>query len=350
MLERRKRSADAVAVYQAALARFPDNSDLQDGLARAKAHRPAPPMPTIRQAAAEALIAPAATLMIQHQQEVALAYLRMALRLDPGRDEAWMLVGDVLSNSGDPQAAREAYGRLKPGTDRYVTARSKLAWTFQNGGDHDAALKLARETLAGAPDSQDAAVNLADLLRADERYDESAKILDKVIASEKDHPDWRLLYARAASLQEAGRWPDAERDLTAALKLRPDEPELLNFLAYSWIDRGERLNEALTMVKKAVDANPQSGAMLDSLGWAYYRLGDYKTAVAKLEDAVVLEPADADVNNHLGDAYWRVGRTTEAEYQWRRVLILDPSAKTKADAESKLKSGIGAAPAIVAGQ
>lgn len=350
MLERRKRTADAVAVYQAALTRFPDNSDLQDGLARAKGHRPAPPMPTIRQSAAEALIAPAATLMIQHQQEVALAYLRLALRLDPGRDEAWMLVGDVLSNSGDPQAAREAYGRLKPGTDRYVTARNKLAWTFQNGGDHDAALKLARETLAGAPDSQDAAVNLADLLRADEQYAESAKVLDKVIASEKDHPDWRLLYARAASLQEAGRWPDAERDLTAALKLRPDEPELLNFLAYSWIDRGERLNEALAMVKKAVDANPQSGAMLDSLGWAYYRLGDYKTAVAKLEDAVVLEPADPDVNNHLGDAYWRVGRTTEAEYQWRRVLILDPSAKTKTDAESKLKSGIGAAPAIVAGQ
>ncbi|HEX7760689.1 MAG TPA: tetratricopeptide repeat protein, partial [Caulobacteraceae bacterium] len=352
MLERRKRATDAAAVYQAALARFPDNSDLQDGLARAKARKPAPAMPTIRQAAAESMIAPAATLMIQHQQDVALAYLRLALRLDPGRDEAWMLVGDVLSNNGDQQAARDAYSRLKPGTDRYITARNKLAWTYQNGADHDAALKVARETFAAAPASLEAAVNLADLLRADEQYEDSAKILDKVIASEADHPDWRLLYARAASLQEAGRWQDAERDLTLALKIRPDEPELLNFLAYSWIDRGERLNEALAMVKKAVDANPQSGAMLDSLGWAYYRLGDYKTAVAKLEDAVVLEPADPDVNDHLGDAYWRVGRKTEADYQWRRVLILAPSAKTKAAVDIKLKSGLDGspAPAVVAGQ
>lgn len=352
MLERRRRTSDAAAIYTAALARFPDNSDLQDGLARIKGHKAPPPMPSIRQAASEALIAPAATLMIQHQQDVALAYLRLALRLDPSRDEAWMLVGDVLSNAGDLQAAREAYGRLRPGTDRYITARNKLAWTYQNADDHDGALKAARETLAAAPENQEAAVNLADLLRADEQYAESASILDKVIAAQGEHVDWRLLYARAASLEQAGRWKDAERDLTVALKERPDEPELLNFLAYSWIDRGERLTEALAMVQKAVDANPQSGAMLDSLGWAYYRLGDYKTAVAKLEDAVVLEPADPDVNNHLGDAYWRVGRKTEAEFQWRRVLILQPSAKTKAEVETKLKSGLdgAAAPAVVAGQ
>jgi Flp pilus assembly protein TadD len=351
MLERRKRGADAVAVYQAALSRFPDNSDLQDSLKRAKAHKPAPPMLTIRQASAEAMIAPAATLMIQHQQDVALAYLRLALRLDPNRDEAWMLAGDVLSNAGDVGAARDAYSRLKPGTDRFISARNKLAWTYQNADDHAAALKMARETLAAAPASQEAAVNLADLLRADEQYEESAAVLDKVIAAQGDHVDWRLLYARAASLEQAGRWKDAERDLSVALKQRPDEPELLNFLAYSWIDRGERLDEALVMVKKAVDANPQSGAMLDSLGWAYFRLGDFKTAVAKLEDAVVLEPADPDVNNHLGDAYWRVGRKVEAEYQWRRVLILQPSAKLKTEIDLKLKSGLDAAhPAVVAGQ
>jgi Flp pilus assembly protein TadD len=309
-------------------------------------------MPTIRQAAAEALIAPAASLMIQHQQDVALAYLRLSLRLDPNREEAWMLVGDVLSNNSDQTGAREAYNHIRPGSDRYVTARNKLSWTYQNADDHDTALKLARETVAGAPDNLEAAVNLADLLRADEQYDDSARVLDKVLAAQGDHPDWRLLYARAASEEEAGHWPDAEKDLQTALKIRPDEPELLNFLAYSWIDRGERLNEALAMVQKAVDANPQSGAMLDSLGWAYYRLGDYKTAVAKLEDAVVLEAADPEVNNHLGDAYWRVGRKTEAEFQWRRVLILQPSAKLKTEVEGKLKSGLDGSgpPAKVAGQ
>ncbi|MGA0600793.1 tetratricopeptide repeat protein [Caulobacter sp. KR2-114] len=351
MLERRKRAADAVAVYQAALNRFPDSADLQDALARAKAHKSPPPMLSIKEGASEALIAPAAALMVQHQSEYALAYLHLALRLNPGQDEAWMLAGDCLNAMGDSDGAREAYARLKPGSDRYITARNKMAWTYQNGDDHAGALKLARETLSASPENQEAAVNLADLLRANEQYEDSAKILDKVIAAQGDHVDWRLLYARAASLEEAGHWQDAERDLQTALKQRPDEPELLNFLAYSWIDRGERLQEALGMVQKAVDANPQSGAMLDSLGWAYFRLGDFKTAVAKLEDAVVLEPADPDVNNHLGDAYWRVGRKTEADYQWRRVLILQPSAKLKAEVETKLKSGLdGVGPAAVASQ
>ena len=351
MLERRHRWADALAVYNAALARSPDNDDLVAGRTRSIAQRGAPAMPTIRESAAEALIAPAASLMMQHQNDLALAYLRLALRLDPGRDEGWMLVGDILTSGGDAEGARDAYQKMKVGTDRYISARGKLAWGFQNAGDHEAALKLARETAAAAPHSQDAQVNLADLLRANEKYDESAKVLDAVIAGEGDKVDWRLLYARALSLQQAGRWPDAERDLSAALKQRPDEPELLNFLAYSWIDRGERLNEALAMVQKAVQLNPQSGAMVDSLGWAYYRLGDFKSAVAKLEQAVVLEPADPDVNDHLGDAYWRVGRKTEAQYQWSRVLTLEPSAKLKASAEEKLKSGLNppVGPAVVAG-
>ena len=146
---------------------------------------------------------------------------------------------------------------------------------------------------------------------------------------------------RGVAYERAGHWPQGERDLKAALELRPDEPELLNYLGYTWIDRGERLAEALGMVERAVAANPQSGAMVDSLGWAHYRLGDYKKAVDLLEQAVELEAGDPEINNHLGDAYWRVGRRIEAEYQWRRVLTLDPDAKIKADVESKLASGQG---------
>jgi Flp pilus assembly protein TadD len=154
---------------------------------------------------------------------------------------------------------------------------------------------------------------------------------------------------RAVDYEESGHWDLAEADLRAALRQRPDEPELLNFLGYSWIDRGERLPEALDMVKRAVSLEPQSGAMIDSLGWGYYRLGDYATAVSKLEEAVVLEPGDPDVNNHLGDAYWRVGRKVEAGYQWRRVLTLDPPAKLKAEVEAKIASGLEAPPPKASG-
>ncbi|MBV8593169.1 MAG: tetratricopeptide repeat protein, partial [Caulobacteraceae bacterium] len=198
----------------------------------------------------------------------------------------------------------------------------------------------AREAMAATPTDDDAAVVLADLLRADERYDESAAVLGPLIAKGGDKADWRLLYMRAVDAEESGRWADAERDLQAALVLKPDEPELLNFLGYSWIDRGEKLPLALAMVERAVKLDPNSGAMLDSLGWGYYRLGVYRNAVEKLEAAVVLEPADPDVNNHLGDAYWRVGRQSEARFQWTRVLTLDPSAKLRAEVEGKLKTGL----------
>ena len=173
--------------------------------------------------------------------------------------------------------------------------------------------------------------------------------LDKLIAGQGDTPDWRLLYMRAVDYQESNHWPDAERDLTLALKQRPDEPELLNFLGYSWIDRGEKLHEALAMVQKAVDTDPKSGAMIDSLGWGYYRLGDYKSAVDKLEQAVELEAGDPDVNNHLGDAYWRVGRRVEARFQWDRVLTLEPDAKLKTEVEGKLRNGLGPMPTPLSG-
>ena len=140
---------------------------------------------------------------------------------------------------------------------------------------------------------------------------------------------------------EAGDAEKAEADLQAALKLDPDEPELLNFQGYFWIDRGEHLKDAVAMVQKAVDAEPQSGEMVDSLGWGYYKLGDFPKAVSQLESAVALEPAIPEVNDHLGDAYWRVGRKTEATFQWRRALSLAPDDKLKARDEAKLASPLG---------
>ncbi len=344
MLERRGRSGDAAAIYNSAIAAKKGDVELQAARARVQAHGPAPAMQALKTSAAEALIAPATALLIDKQEEIALAYLRLALRLDPTRDEAWMLVGDILSTNSDAAGARVAYLKVRAGSSQYVGARTKLAWSYQSAKDQDTALTLARETLTQKPDDQDAMVTLADLLRADERFDESAKVLDGLIGPKPESANWRLLYMRAVDLEESGRWTEAERDLQLALKLRPDEPELLNFLGYSWIDRSVRLPEAMAMVQKAVTLEPQSGAMIDSLGWGYYRMGAYATAVASLESAVVLEPGDPDVNNHLGDAYWRVGRKIEAGFQWRRVLTLDPPAKLRAEAETKLASGLDAPP------
>lgn len=346
MLERRGRSADAVKIYDAALARGSVLSTIAGARTRAAAKGAPPREMTIRQAAAEALVAPATAMEARKQAEVALPYLRLALKLDPELGDARVMLGDLLTAMGDQAGARAAYAQVPANSPAYAGAREKLAWAAQTAGEKDEALRIARDNAAANPKDVDAAVTLADLLRADEQYAASARILDGLIAQQGDKADWRLLYMRAVDEQEMDRWPDAERDVQAALKLKPDEPELLNFLGFSWIDRGEKIPAALAMVQKAVDMDPNSGAMLDSLGWGYYRLGSYDLAVQKLESAVTLEPGDPDINDHLGDAYWRVGRRTEAEFQWRRVLTLAPTAKLKAAVEAKLSRGLGQTPPV----
>ncbi len=179
---------------------------------------------------------------------------------------------------------------------------------------------------------------MADSLRTSEKYAESAKILDTLIAHQGAHAGWQLYYMRGVALAQADHWPQAEPDLKKALALKPDDPEVLNYLGFSWVDRGEHLLEAKAMIEKAAAARPDSGAIIDSLGWAYFKLGDYKEAAAQLERAATLEAADPDINDHLGDAYWEAGRRTEARFQWQRVLTLSPSDKLRVQVEAKLKS------------
>ena len=337
-LERRGRRAEAITLYDAALARSRGNLELNRARDRAVAGKRPPAAPTIREGAAFALLAPAATMSSAKQNQIALAYLRLALHLDPARPDAWLMLGDQLQQIGDVDGARIAYGRTKPGSPDYVAAQTKLAWSYQVSGEKEAALKVAR--LAAATGDADARRGLGDLLRANEAFAEAADIYTALIAQTKE-PDWGLLFARGSAYERLGRWPEAEADLVAALRLRPEEPELLNYLGYAWIDRGERLKEAMAMVEKAVAANPRSGAMVDSLGWARYRLGDFAGAVQTLEQAIELLAGDPEINNHLGDAYWMVGRKDEAVFQWRRVLTLKPDDKIKADAQGKLASGLG---------
>lgn len=342
-LERRGRRTDALALYDAGLGRNPASLGLSQARTRAASGRGAPSAPTLKEGAAFAMLAPAAAMLSAKQDLVALQYLRLALTLDPQRNDAWLLLGDVLQQRGDAEGARAAYARPKPNSPEYPSAQAKLAWSYQGVGDKASAMRLAR---AGAATGDvEARATLADLLRANSEYDEAITILTGLIDAAAP-PDWRLHYARGQANERSGRWPAAEADLSKALELRPNEPELLNYLGYAWIDRGERLDEAKAMIEKALAANPRSGAVVDSLGWAYFRKGDYPKAVELLEQAVELEAGDPEINNHLGDAYWMVGRKDEAGFQWRRVLTLDPDAKIRADAEAKIAGGLGPKPRV----
>lgn len=340
-LERRGRKEEAGALYQKAAKERPGDRGLASARARFEAGRPPPALATFKEGAAEALIAPAAGMVARREGDAGLAYLRLALRLDPSLDEAWVLVGDAMNGAGDVESARDAYRRVQPGSSEYVSAHSRLALQAQQAGDKEGALKLARETLEARPNDTRALVLYADLLRDDERFAEAVQVLTRAINGITEaEAGWALFYERGIAQDRSGDWKAAEADLQHALKLKPDEPQVLNYLGYAWADRGEHLTQALAMLEKAAALEPRSGAIVDSLGWARYRIHQYSEAMQNLEHAVELAPFDPEVNNHLGDVYWKVGRQVEARYQWQRVLTLEADPKTRAAAELKLAQGL----------
>jgi tetratricopeptide (TPR) repeat protein len=339
-LERRGRRAEALALYDELIAAGQDDQETRAARARVAANAAPPPLPTLRQGAAGALMAPAAAMLSERQFDSALLYLRLVLRLDPDREEALLMMGDVRNQAGDVEVARELYARIPQGSSRYLAAQARLAYSHAEK-DPGRAIRIAEAAVARNPDDLDAQMLLAEMLRADKRYADAAAAMDKVIDRSGAKADWKLYYMRGAVLERAGRWPQAEADLKRALELRPDQPELLNYLGYAWIERRHQVPQALKMIEKAIAADPDNGAYIDSLGWAYFQLGDYKTALQHIERAVQLMPGDPEVNDHLGDVYWRLGRRDEARYKWRAALTLEPPPEVKSRAEAKLASQSG---------
>ena len=341
-LERRGRGPEALALYDKALAKDPTDPAFSAARARVVAHAPGPPLPSLRTGAAEALVGPAALLLAQKQPDAGLAYLRLALTLDPELSESWVLVGDALETQHDPDGARSAYAHVRSASPEYTTAQGRLALDLQEQGRKEEALSTAKALAAARADDPHTLLVLADLYRDDAQYPQAVQTIDRIMTQvgPATTAEWRLFYLRGAALEREGRWPQAQADLQHALVLKPDDPEVLNYLGFAWADRGERLDEALHLLERANALAPDSGAFIDSLGWAHYRLGRYQQAVNELEHAASLDPADPDINSHLGDAYWRSGRQLEAQYQWRRVLTLDPDASTRVAIQARLASGL----------
>lgn len=295
-----------------------------------------------RQGIAEVMFTIAAALNGQADDSYTLLYARSAVYLNPGHTEALLMTAGLLDQLQQSELAAEAYGSIPPDHPAYHNAQIGLADALHKLGREDeaiAALKALTESHGDLP-----VVYLAygDALRRLERFDESATAYGEALARigtiEPRH--WSLFYSRGISLERAGDWPGAEADLRKALELNPDQPQVLNYLGYSYVDRGTNLDEALGMIKRAVTAQPDSGFIIDSLAWAYYRLGRYQDAVEPMERASLLEPVDPIVTDHLGDIYWAVGRQLEARFQWRRALSFEPEEKEAIRIRRKLEVGL----------
>lgn len=276
---------------------------------------------------------------------LSLAMARLALYLEPEFDDARRFAGSILNVYGEHEEAIAALSMVRASSPYYEQAQIEIAGAHEAMDDTDAAIAILRATIHSVPDAVDARLSLAGLLASKARHRDAASVMDDVIAGLPQDPRpnaWRYYLTRAASLIEIDEWNRAEADLERAVEIAPEEATALNYLGYSWAERGENLDEAFALIEKAVALDPTSGAIIDSLGWAYYQLGDYEEAVGHLEQAASLEPGDPTITDHLGDVYWRLGRTLEARYQWQRVLELDPDEDVAENVRSKIMRGLPA--------
>ncbi|WP_413861567.1 tetratricopeptide repeat protein [Tateyamaria sp.] len=282
---------------------------------------------TARDGAAEVFYSVAGALRQDAGPEFTLIYARVARHLRRDHIDALLLVADLLDELDQYDLANAVYKEVPADDSAFHAAELGRVGVLRKSGDPDAAIEVLEQLAKRFGDLSIVHSTLGDVLRQQDQFEPAVAAYDRALdlTPEGVSGAWFLHYARAISLERLDEWPRAESDFRRALELNPGQPQVLNYLGYSLVEKQIKLDEALEMIEQAVAASPDSGFIVDSLGWVLYRLGRYEEAVKHMEKAVELMPIDPVVNDHLGDVYWSVGRTREAQFQWMRALsFVDP--------------------------
>ena len=295
-----------------------------------------------QQGAAELLRGLSSALSREGASEPSLMLVRLAGFMNPKSVQIAFSTADLLERAERFEEANAIYELVPNSSVHYHTALVRSAENLRELDQSDAAIKRLSNIVAQRPDDLTAISALGDTLRFEKRYAEASEAYSKVldITGGERLVDWHLLYVRGISYEREKKWDLAEADFKRALQLYPDQPQVLNYLGYSWVDQGINLVEALDMIETAVSLRPNDGYIVDSLGWAYYQLGRYDDAVETLERANRLTPSDATISDHLGDAYWQVGRKREAGFQWAKAKEMDADEELLEKLDTKLADGL----------
>ena len=325
-------------------------NDLDPGLASLKQRLLAGetlPMTVVRNATdgiAEVYFTVAGALLGETNDSYTLLYTRIAELLRPDHTEAILLSAQLLENLARYELATEAYNKIPLDDPAFHVAELGRAEALRKSGNIDAAIEVLQRLSKSNADQASIHVALGDLLRRNEMFEDATAAYDKAIAlnANPDASQWPLYFSRGITYERTDRWEQAEADFRKALELVPDQPQVLNYLGYSFVEMKQNLDEALDMIQRAVAGRPNDGYITDSLGWVLYRLGRYQEAVPHMERAAELEPVDPIINDHLGDVFWAVGRKREAEFQWYRALSFEPEEEDAVRIRRKLEIGLDA--------
>lgn len=299
-------------------------------------------VPGAKAGIAEAFFTIATLLRGDADPTYVLIHTRIANYLDPSNIEALLLTAQSLEELQQYDLAVETYAKIPPESPIYHSAEIGRAEALYSAGNKEAAVEALQGLARSHPDLVIVQSSLGDILRREERCAEAVAAYDAALAlvTKVAPMHWTLYFSRGVCEEKLNDWPKTEADFRKALELYPGQPQVLNYLGYSMLDRGIHLDEALSLIEQAVKAEPEAGYIIDSLAWGYFRLGRYEDALEPMEKASLLEPSDPVVTDHLGDVYWMVGRKREAEFQWHRALSFEPAEKDAARIRKKLEVGL----------
>ena len=341
--------ADALKIYQDFDATLPHHPLITQAMNQLNKGEKVPQIVDSAQAGAAEVLYGLGAALGRREEELSLAnrglaYLQLAIYLDPGHTLAILSLADLYEAMKKPDLAIATYQRLPADSVLKRNADIQMAIDLDALDRTDEAKKHLEKLITNNSEDLEAILALGNLLRERKQYAECAQTYGRGVDAIPNpaRANWTLFYFRGICFERNHEWPKAEADLKKALELYPDQPHVLNYLGYSWIDQGINLDDGMKMIKRSVEQRPDDGYIVDSLGWAYYRIGNYDEAVKQLERAVELKPVDPTINDHLGDAYWKVGRVLEARFQWSHAKDLKPEPDDLQKIEAKLKDGLAA--------
>jgi tetratricopeptide (TPR) repeat protein len=342
-LSRTDTKDNALKIYQGFDKALPDHPLIKEEMKLISDGQKLPPLVESPQAgAAEALYGLGASIGRRGGEDLALIYLQLALYLEPSHTMALLSLADLYESLKKPELAIKIYERVPSTSPLARNAEIQAAGDLDLLDRTDDAKKRLDRVIVEHPKDTEAILALGNILRARKDFAGCADVYGKAIdtLAKPEKSNWVMFYFRGICYERSHQWPNAEADLKKALELYPDQPLVLNYLGYSWVDQGVHLDQGMDMIRRAVEQRPDDGYIVDSLGWAYFRTGNYDEAVKNLERAVELKPEDPTINDHLGDAYWRVGRTLEAHFQWSHAKDLNPEPDDLPKIQAKLKDGL----------
>nr|CAD6423049.1 tetratricopeptide repeat protein [Rhizobium sp. Q54] len=337
----KQKALDAISVGDEMISNYAPLKALRESIENGD--KPAQQVSDATEGAASVLFSIGAALNRQGAEDMVSLYLQVSHALDPESADTLILLGGIAEKLEKPERAIGYYEQVPAGSPMRRISELQLGLALAGSDQIEEAREHLKELIAADPSDIRSYLAYGSVLSDAKDYAEMASNYDKaveVIGPVPKQGDWTIFFQRGIAYERLKKWEQAEPNFKKALELNPEQPQVLNYLGYSWVDMNRNLEEGLDMIRRAVELRPDDGYIVDSLGWAYYRMGRFEEAVTELERAVQLRAGDATINDHLGDAYWRVGRKLEAVYQWNRALVSEGEDVNREQIKEKIEKGL----------